>query len=103
MSEQEGAVIIDFVRARMERLAHQALDELNLYIRDASSLDFFYFLWHHMMVSGLEEEKDVVIKDINDDEVQLSVEGLIHGYPELFNLVMNNPQYSFMKKKDEGA
>jgi hypothetical protein len=102
MSEQEGAIIIDFVRARMERLAQNALEELNLHVRDASSLDFFYFLWHHMMASGLEEEKDVVIKDINDEEVQLSVEGLIHGYPELFNLVMNNPQYSFMKK-DKGA
>ena len=42
MSEQDGAIIIDFVRARMERLAQNALEELNLCIRDASSLDFFY-------------------------------------------------------------
>ena len=102
MSEQDGAVIIDFVKARMERLAQNAVDELNLYIRDASPLEFFYFLWLHMMKSGLEDKKDLVIRDINDEVVHLSIEGLIHGYPDLFQLVMDNPQYSSLSVEGEG-
>ena len=102
MSKQEGAIIIDFVKARMERLAQNAVDELNLYIRDASPLEFFYFLWQHMMQSGLKKQKDLVIKDINDEVVRLSIEGLIQGYPDLFQLVMDNPQYSSPSNANEG-
>jgi|APSaa5957512535_1039671.scaffolds.fasta_scaffold369135_1 hypothetical protein len=102
MSEQDGAIIIDFVKARMERLAQNAVDELNLYIRDAPPLEFFYFLWLHMMKSGLEDEKDLVIRDIHDEVVHLSIEGLIQGYPDLFQLVMDNPQYSSLSVEGEG-
>lgn len=102
MSNQDGAIIIDFVKFRMERLAQNAVDELNLYIRDASPLEFFFFLWLHMMKSGLKDKKDLVIKDIHDEVIHLSIEDLIHGYPDLFQLVMENPQYSSLSNIKEG-
>jgi len=89
----DPGIILDFVHARMQRMATEALEGLHIVISDGSALDFFYVVWDKIIADGLENMAGRILIRSPSGEIDLNVDDLLSNYAELFALVCQYPQY----------
>ena len=89
----DQGIILDFVHARMQRMAAEALEGLHIVISDGSPLDFFYVVWDKIISDGLDNMTGRILIRSPNGEIDLDVDDLLSNHAELFALVGQYPQY----------